>query len=231
MDNSVIEKVLKAYRLLLEKNNNDAATWTDMHEDEIWVQICFCILSSNIHFEMAYSAIRQLSSCSLIDRSRLTLFPDESIKQIACELSKPLYLPLKKDGTRRKYRFPNSKANQVVQSALNLDGIQITDVLHHCETDYQAREFLVGRIRGMGLKESSMFLRNIRYSHGLAVIDVHVLYFLIRSGLTRRNKYRIQDNKTYLYLEALLKSFAFANQLDMSILDVAIWESVREGCV
>ncbi len=231
MDNSVIEKILKAYRLLREQNNNDSATWTDMHEDEIWVQICFCILSSNVHFEMAYSAIRHLSSCSLIDRSRLANFPEESINQIARELSKPLYLPLKKDGTRRKYRFPNSKANQVVQSAQNLGRTQIIDVLHHCETDYRAREFLVGRIRGMGLKESSMFLRNIRYSRGLAVIDVHVLHFLIRSGLAKHNNYRIQDSKTYLYLEALLKNFAFANQLDMPILDVAIWESVREGYV
>jgi len=83
----------------------------------------------------------------------------------------------------------------------------------------------------MGLKESSMFLRNIRYSRGLAVIDVHVLDFLKKSGLIGHSNYRIQDRKTYLYLETLLRSFALDNRLDMSILDLAIWKSVREGYV
>ena len=87
------------------------------------------------------------------------------------------------------------------------------------------------RIQGMGLKESSMLLRNIGYSRGLAIIDIHVLHFLISSGLIRHNNYRIQDTKTYLHLEALLKKFASIYRLDMSILDVAIWESVREGRV
>ncbi len=231
MDNFVIEKVLKAYRRLQEQHTNDTATWINMQEDEIWIQICFCILSSNVRFEMAYSATRHLMDYGLIERGRLALLPEVSIKQIASELSKPHYLPLRKDGTRRRYRFPNSRADHIVQTALHLQGTQITDVLHHCKTDYQAREFLTRRIHGMGLKESSMFLRNIRYSRGLAVIDVHVLDFLKKSGLIGHSNYRIQDRKTYLYLETLLRNFALDNRLDMSVLDFAIWKSVREGYV
>lgn len=231
MDNFVIEKVLKEYKRLEEQHTDDAVTWIDMQEDEIWIQICFCILSSNVRFEMAYSATRHLMDCGLIERRRLTLLPEVSISQIACELSKPYYLPLRKDRTRRRYRFPNSRADHIVQTALHLQGTQITDVLHHCETDYQAREFLARRIHGMGLKESSMFLRNIRYSNGLAVIDFHVLHFLKKSGLIGHSNYRIQERKTYLYLETLLRNFALDKRLDMSILDLAIWKSVREGYV
>lgn len=229
MNNYIIDKVSEKYGYLEEVFERDALTWIDMNENELWFQICFCILSSNVSFEMAQSATHRLIDLNLIDRERLTLFPQMSLNQIASELSKPCCLPLKWNGVKRKYRFPNVRAKHIVQSALNVQGIGIKDMLQCCEADHQAREFFVKNICGMGYKESSMFLRNIGYSCKLAVIDTHIIHFMREIGLVDSNRYSIQTPRNYLHLEILLTNFALERHFDLPILDLAIWQSMREA--
>lgn len=231
MNNSIIKKVLNRYKCLEELFRRDTHTWVDMQEDELWFHICFCILSSNVPFEMAQSATRHLIEMNLIDRKQSALHPKMSLECIASELSKPCYLPPKKNKNKRKYRFPNVRAKHIVQTAVNLQGIRIKDALQRCETDYQGRDFFVKYVYGMGYKESSMFLRNIGYSCTLAVIDNHILHFMKEIGLVDPKEYRIQSPKTYLQLEMLLRNFASEKQVELPILDIAIWQSMREALV
>ena len=79
--------------------------WDLMTETDLWHELCLCILSSNVPYELALSAVRHL-----IRRGYLSVewIADNPLadKIIAKELSKPIYFPKKTDGELRKYRFP-----------------------------------------------------------------------------------------------------------------------------
>ena len=81
-------------------------------------------------------------------------------------------------------------------------------------------------VTGLGLKESSHFLRNIKFSTSLAIIDVHIVSFLEDLGLI------LFDNKViskveYLLLERLMQKISELNGMNLSILDNAIWHYMK----
>ena len=83
----------------------------------------------------------------------------------------------------------------------------------------RAREWLAENIKGIGMKESSHFLRNIGYD--IAIIDFHILDILKRSGIIKRG---IELNKnSYIEIENKLKIIAKSAKLTMAELDLYLW--------
>ncbi len=215
------DKITKIYNVL-ETEFLSYKHWNEMHEKTLWRHLCMCILSSNVTYELAKSALGHLAKMKMLDP--VGLLENHLMKKIiANELSKPIYLPQKKDGTLRKYRFPLMRAKNIVDAAFTIYSKQngIRRFLHNSNSEQYARKFLIENVSGLGLKEASHFLRNIKYSTSLAIIDVHIISFLNEMGLLTNQKNVTAKN--YYHIEEIMQQIAARHGFNLSILDNAIW--------
>ena len=90
----------------------------------------------------------------------------------------------------------------VVERALKLD-------------DFSARRELL-KLKGLGMKESSHFLRNVGRKN-LAIVDRHVLRWLEGEG------YKFKLPKDYTKAEEVLRRIAKEKRLTLAELDLIIW--------
>lgn len=202
----------------------DRVTQKHMAADErtLWWELSACLLSSQVPYPLA------LSAANAIDRAGLLLVSDaEDIldEQIIHLLVRPLTV----NGTPRFYRFPIARARQlaatrqrVTEHAGTLNALlaQFKDPTH-------ARDWLVERAPGLGLKQASMFLRNIGFSYELAILDRHVLRYMDMLGLRSERSYTIRSPRQYQRDEIVLREHALELACPVGILDWAIWIVMR----
>ena len=142
--------------------------------------------------------------------------------------SQPNFEPRKKDGGLRKYRYPQKRSEEIINAAQILyANSSIKKILNNSTSDIAVRNFLVNKIPGIGIKESSHFLRNIGYSNSLAIIDVHVLNFLKQYNYVDPIEVQTLTKLKYEKLEIILQNLAEFHKLDLNILDLAIWHYMR----
>jgi len=220
--NEVVDEYSK-----LRTSFNLRKCWTDLSEKELWEELCVCILSSNVPYDLALSAFYHLRENELLDRERI-IADSNSPRKISFELSRPIYRPKRKDGTFRKYRFPNVRASDIVKAAFTLyyetDGL--SELLKNSSSEKEARGFLVDNVSGVGLKEASHFLRNIGYSESLAIVDTHVVAFLMEIG-ELSDKVTTVTPAVYIKLEEILLRLCNSLGLNISVFDMAIWKYMR----
>ncbi|MBU1252440.1 MAG: N-glycosylase, partial [Nanoarchaeota archaeon] len=77
-------------------------------------------------------------------------------------------------------------------------------------------------IRGLGMKESSHFLRNTGFQN-VAIIDFHIVDILARHGLIEKPKNKSLTPKKYLELESLLNELAGKTGTSLGELDLYLW--------
>lgn len=202
--------------------------WNEMSENELWEELCLCILSSNVPYELACSAFFHLRKMRLLNPKWITK-SSNAAEQIAYELSRPIFLPKKKDGSYRKYRFPNLRARNIVSAArtLYLKNFGILKLLRRLNSENEVRDFLVKNIAGIGFKEASHFLRNIGYSDSLAIIDSHVITFLKEVKIMPSEKVKTVTPKIYMKLEKILQDLCKRLDLNLAVFDMAIWRYMR----
>lgn len=183
--------------------------WQDLPEEEIWIELVKCILGSNVRWEHATSAWQHLNSLGFMSLDFLVHQPDAE-KKIFNELSRPIYEPLGIDRSTCKFRFPKTKANQIIKSAIAIygSGGTLKIQLNRALDDFDARTRLVDLCSGIGSKQASLFLRNIGYSHSLAVIDSHILRFLQMKGLVVNNGKSSGGKHQYLLLEKTFVNYS-----------------------
>ncbi len=83
------------------------------------------------------------------------------------------------------------------------------------------RDWLEKNVKGLGMKESSHFLRNIGFK-GLGILDVHVQRFLKKINLFD-GKVGALTKKQYLELERKFVNFSKKLKIPLEELDIAIW--------
>lgn len=226
-DNEILDKVFREYSRLATIYYNNRK-WDEMSENELWQELCLCILSSNVPYELARSAFFQLKEKGYLELEWIVK-TSNSQELIADELSKPAYLPKKLDGSYRRYRFPNARSKDIFQAAkvVSLDKRWLSKLLASSISEKEARDFLVANISGLGLKEASHFLRNVRYSNQIAIIDSHVLSFLVKIGEVAQTDTKTITPNNYLELESKLQEICRKHRLNLSIFDMAIWHYMR----
>lgn len=225
--NELLKNVINEYNRIYQGKK---ISWKNMDEDDLWYELCLCVLSSNVQFETAKSAFDHLKKKRLLERNHL-FFNKEASRIISKELSRPIFLPRRKDGTLRKYRFFVTKSNQITKAfrIIYEEECSIKSILTRFASEYDARDFLANRISGLGLKQSSLFLRNIGYASHLAIIDTHVINFMVEVELFRSRLVPPISARQYRNAERKLQAFAKKIKTDLSLLDFAIWTIMREN--
>jgi N-glycosylase/DNA lyase len=83
------------------------------------------------------------------------------------------------------------------------------------------REWIIDNIKGLGMKESAHFMRNIGFK-GLPIIDVHVQNFLVSIGRYSKKSESL-TKKRYMELEKVFLDLSKELKLPPEELDIAIW--------
>jgi N-glycosylase/DNA lyase len=226
--NQTLIQVLREYDTVADLLDS-RPKWYKMTEEELWQALCLCILSSNVPYESAQSALSHLTNKGYL-RIRWIVKTPSSQNLIAKELSKPFYLPIKLDGSCRKYRFPNVRARNLVQAARVMfsEKLCLSDLLAGHSSESTVREILVDKIPGIGLKEASHFLRDIGYSDNLAIIDSHVASFLAEIKAISLEEVKTINRSTYFELENILQELCKEHNVSLSVFDMAVWRYMRK---
>jgi len=224
---SFLEPSLLEIYYELERNHIWKNNWSRLNETKIWKELCFCLLSGNVAFELVKSVIYVLEKKGYLDYNWI-LEEVESRELIFKLLNAPNFKPKKKDGSLRKYRYPKKRSEEITNAANILySNSSIKEILEKSASDVEVRNFLAANIPGIGIKESSHFLRNIGYSNTLAIIDVHVLNFLKQNQFVNPSDISSLTVSRYEKLEIILQNLAEFHGLNLGILDLAIWHYMR----
>ncbi len=197
-------------------------------EERIFAELCFCICTPQSSAITCWNRIQDLSD------SRILFEGDE--KEIATRL--------------RGIRFKENKSRFIVEARehFSTDGRiearykieqmvkqsskQQSKIPHIDENGNRKdsrldetaslREILAQKVKGLGMKEASHFLRNIGMGRELAILDRHILKNLAR--------YRIIDEipttlskKTYREIEQKMRLFSREIGIPMDELDLLLW--------
>ena len=180
---------------IVNKRTEQFKNFDKQCSDELFKELCFCILTANFNAEKSIKIQNEISGCFLKDSK------DEISKK------------LKEYG----HRFPNARAGYIVDSLRCKDKLKEIIKFH----DKRAiREWVVNNVKGLGYKEASHFLRNIGFDD-YAIIDFHIVDVLVDHKLIEKPK-TITKNK-YLEIEEILKRIAKKTNLTLAELDLYLW--------
>ncbi len=130
-----------------------------------------------------------------------------------------------------RHRYPNARASYIVASREFLQehcGLRLREKLEGFDDDAARRDWLVKekRIKGLGYKEASHYLRNIGY-RGYAILDKHVLRSLAELKIID-DPQPPNTRAKYLATEEKLKNLATQTEIDFDELDLVLW-SMKTG--
>ncbi|HEX3558564.1 MAG TPA: N-glycosylase/DNA lyase [Pyrinomonadaceae bacterium] len=177
-------------------------------DERFWEELVFCIFTAGASARMglgSIEAVRQLLGRGTQD-----------------ELAAAL---------QRKHRYPNSRSGYVVVTREFLEGdcgMRLCERLEGFPDPLERRDWLARerRIKGLGYKESSHFLRNVGF-RGYAILDKHILRCLAEVGVIASPQ-PPTTRARYLATEEILRGFAREVDIDFDELDLVLW-SMKTG--
>jgi len=168
----------------------------DGSSDEIFEELCFCILTANFNAERSLEIQRQIGDGFLS-------FPKSDLAKKLRELG---------------HRFPNTRARYIVDARKHKNSLK--DIVKMFNDDNELREWLVKNVKGIGYKEASHFLRNIGYT-SFAIIDFHIIDVLTKHNIVEKPK--VLTKRKYLKIEDLLREIAGKSNGNLAELDLYLW--------
>lgn len=163
-------------------------------KNDVFSELCFCLLTANFQAEKSI----------LIQEQLRDNFFNSTEKELA--------LKLKVAG----HRFWPQRAERIVLARDNID--ELFGLLEGDE--FEIRDWLVRNVKGLGMKESSHFLRNIGFLD-VAIIDFHIVDLLVREGVIGRPK--TLNKRVYLEIEEILRGLGGMVGLNLAELDLYLW--------
>lgn len=118
-------------------------------------------------------------------------------------------------------RFHNQKAKRLTAAKAFMN--DLIDVLGSDRSDAMKRNWINDNFSGLGLKESSHFLRNIGYRN-LAIIDRHLLKHLLNCEIIDQIPKTITP-KMYFQIEQDFLAFSEKIGISMDELDILFWSN------
>ncbi len=166
------------------------------NSDEIFKELCFCIMTANFSADRGIAIQKQIGS-GFLSGSRESM----AKKLRICG-----------------HRFPNARADYIFEARRHKRTLM--EKLASLKDDKDAREWVSDNIKGLGLKESSHFLRNIGRDN-CAIIDFHIVDILVEHGLIKKPK--TITKRAYIEIESVLRRLASKLRLTLAELDLYLW--------
>jgi len=178
-----VEKRIKEFKEISKKSN-----------DDIFKELCFCILTANFNAEKSIEIQNKIGDGFLN-------FSEKELEKKLRELG---------------HRYPKTRAKYIVEARMFKDSLK--NILESNENDL--RDWFVKNIKGLGYKEASHFLRNIGFEN-FAIIDFHIIDLLVKHKLIKRPK--TLTKRKYFEIENILKRIAKELNINLAELDLYLW--------
>lgn len=183
---------------------------SDRDDKKIFEEMVFCILTAGTSAQLCLDVIKKV---------RDIIHTGNKEEIIA--------------GLKSCYRFYNIRAEYIFSTREYLKAecdLRLGELVLSFEDPVYRRDFfaLNKRIKGLGFKESSHFLRNIGFK-GYAILDKHIINSLYELKVLNENRTPAGRSK-YLEIEDKFINFARTNGFDPDELDLLIW-SEKTGTI
>jgi N-glycosylase/DNA lyase len=173
----------------------------NMNVNDLFVELCFCICTPQS------KAVKVAQVINKANVKKLMVLEQAELAELL----------------RRNTRFHNNKSKHIVNARKYLP-----QLVRLPNDSFEAREFLVKNIKGLGYKEASHYLRNTGYRN-LCIIDRHVINLMHELKVFPDIKVP-STPKRYLEMEQQIKDYAKKHNYDVDELDLVLW-SIKTGFV
>lgn len=225
-----IENVVLFINDYIDSTNKIQRNWINYSDEQLWIELVSCIFGSRVRYETAHACTQHLHRQGMLNPYKITTNPEKFKNMLENEMSKPIFFP-NKENNGCKYRYSKTKADYIVRTALEIykkNNSNLKEILINCKDEYEARTNLDRNAVGVGYKQASLFLRNIYYAKNLAILDSHVIRFMILMNIVENDtKLKLYDKGEYVKLENRLYHYAVSRNKTISTLDIAIWIVMR----
>ena len=200
-----VKQLMKYYQTKkneIRKNLREFEDALNQPDEKVFAELCFCICTPQSKATLCDEAITALE--------RRNLLLNGTADQI-----RPLL---------RGVRFASRKARYIIKARglFKRNGkIRIKERLTSFDDIYQLREWIAENVKGIGLKESSHFLRNVGLGKNLAILDRHILKNLKEFGII--GEVKDLTKKRYLSIESKMRAFAERLNIPLEELDLLLW--------
>ena len=207
-----VEKIRAAHRARRREIRARLAefeeVWRDATDERLWEEMVFCIFTAGASARMGLGSIEAVRH----------LLARGTQRELAGAL-------------QRRHRYPNSRSGYIVATREFLEGdcgMRLRERLEGFRDPVERRDWLARerRIKGLGYKESSHFLRNVGL-RGYAILDKHILRCLAEVGVVASPQ-PPATRARYLATEEALRDFARRLGIDFDELDLVLW-SMKTG--
>ena len=184
------------------------AVWQSGSDALLWEELVYCIFTAGASARMGLRSV-------------------EAVRPLLIEgTHEEMTLAL-----QGKHRYPSARPGYIIvtRDYLQMDcGMRLRERLESFSDPLERRDWLAKekRIKGLGYKESSHFLRNIGLS-GYAILDKHILRCLAELGVIASPQPPTTRTR-YLATEQRLREFARDIRIDFDELDLVLW-SMKTG--
>ncbi len=190
-------KMLQTYN---EKENlikSRLNEFKNVKEKEYFHELLFCLLTPQSQAKKCWQAVEKIKQLKKLD--------EKSIKEIL----------------KTHTRFHNNKTRYVLEAKKSWNTIK--NQLDNSNI-VELRNWLAENVNGIGLKESSHFLRNIGKSHNkISILDRHILRNLKKHDLIEEEK--IKNKKHYKEIESVFLNYANKMKIPADELDLLWWSN------
>jgi N-glycosylase/DNA lyase len=182
--------------------------WETAADERLWEEMVFCFFTGGCSAKMGLRSVEAVRP----------LLMKGSFEELSDALS-------------GVHRYPFARAGYIVASREFLSehcGLRLREKLNSFTKDLERRDWLARekRIKGLGYKEASHFLRNVGLK-GYAILDKHILRSMAELGLIS-DPTPPSNRSKYLATEEKLKELALLTEIDFDELDLVLW-SLKTG--
>lgn len=174
--------------------------WESASEEELFQELVFCLLTPQSKAKTCWKAVQRLTRKCMIAEGEPLLVQEELVG----------------------VRFNKRKAEYICLARAMFYEKPLRTTLAEFSSPFDAREWLVNNVLGLGYKEASHFLRNIGLGEELAILDRHILKNLALLGVIDEMQ-GSPTKKAYLQIEKKMTNFSRHVGIPMGELDLLLW--------
>ncbi len=164
----------------------------------LFFELCYCILTANTSAELGLKMQKEIGTVPFIEY-------DLSDLRNALKLA--------------RYRFYNTRSRYIFNSRWIMEELPS---LVNAPDPFEARQYLVDNVYGIGYKEASHFLRNVGV-FDLAILDKHILRVLDRHFSIRLP--RTMTPRKYLEIEREFIKISESYSMKPGVFDLVLWKN------
>jgi N-glycosylase/DNA lyase len=207
-----IESIVAAHKARATDIRRRLAEFQDVRrqgsDERLWEELVFCIFTAGASARMGLRSVEAVRP----------LLAEGAEAELAGALT-------------GVHRYPNSRSGYIIvtRDYLHEDcRMRLRERLDSFADPLARRDWLARerRIKGLGYKEASHYLRNIGF-RGYAILDKHILRSLAELGVIE-SPTPPTTRARYLDIEAALSRFAARLAIDFDELDLVLW-SMKTG--